>query len=382
MATNQDLIDIYKQEFENKSWFADTSQLKLIEELSFYKEVIEIKFGCNKTLLQKISYAIKSLSHAFCGIYIWGGVGRGKTILLDLFFQSLEIDKKLSIHFHEFMLDFHKELNTLQQQNLSTRRSEDYIEQIATKIARNYKVLCLDELQINNIADAMVVERIFKQLIKCGVFIFFTSNRKPQDLFKDGLQRERFEPFIFLIHNKLLTFNLDSLMDYRLTKLANSKQTYLSPLNPQNNKLLEEIIIDLTGHKNFYSENIFIDHNHYFTVHKACNKIAVFGFNELCELPLGAIEYIAICKNFNTVVIKDIPKLTVENHNEALRFITLIDCMYEHHTRLICSAAVKPQDIYRIGRNQFEFTRTISRLLEMQSAEYIMKMTEAQEKVA
>jgi cell division protein ZapE len=306
------------------------------------------------------------------GVYIWGDVGRGKSMILGLFYDNLEVNSKLNTHFHEFMLDFHKKLNGLRNE-ASNADGDDFIVKLASQFGKKVLVLCLDELQINNIVDAMIVSRLFKGLLANGTYVFFTSNREPDDLFKDGLQRDRFIPFIDLIKSELEVYNLNNFCDYRLMKLYNLEQSYFYPLNEENNQNLAKVLYEITGRSNLESREVFVDSNHTLMVHKCYGNVAEFTFNELCEIPLGAIDYIALCKNFNTIVIKNIPILSADKHNEALRFITLIDCMYEHHTKLLCTAADKPEQLYKLGENQFEFRRTASRLIEMQTTEYFYR---------
>lgn len=306
-------------------------------------------------------------------MYIWGDVGRGKSMILDLFFSSIPFDEKLKIHFHKFILDFHKKLNALRAN--SKGKSSDYITQIAKELSERYKVICLDELQINNIVDAMVVGRLFESLLHNGCYIFFTSNRHPSELFKDGLQRERFLPFIHLIEDKLDVFELNNYEDYRLRGLSNIQKHYYCPLGSRTSKKIDDIIFKLTGHTNNFKEvEIFSDKQKPIRLHNTYGTLAVFSFKELCEVPLGAIDYMAICKHFNTIIVKNIPKLNKDNHNEVLRFITFIDCVYETKTTLICSAAAEPEKLYNSGKNAFEFKRTISRLNEISSTKYLAKI--------
>jgi cell division protein ZapE len=223
---------------------------------------------------------------------------------------------------------------------------------------------------VNNIVDAMIVGRLFKVLVEKGVFLVFTSNRAPQELFKDGLQRERFLPFIELIETRLFIYHLNSFQDYRLSKVPSLDKFYFHPLNEEAKLGLKQVIEMITGGKNLRAKNIFINKDRSLRVDRSYGRVAIFTFNELCQQPLGAMDYIAIAKNFDTLVIENVPKLNADNHNEALRFITLIDCLYEHSTRLILSAEVEVEKLYEGARNRFEFDRTISRLKEMQSIEY------------
>jgi cell division protein ZapE len=368
------LEKLYSQFCKENSFEPDISQQKLVSRLSSYQQIIELSGDKKPKILKKISVAINNKNNDLRkGIYIWGDVGRGKSMILDFFYDNLKVNSKLSIHFHEFMLDFHKKLDALRS-DVSNEDKKDHVTQLAADIGKKVIVICLDELQINNIADAMIVSRLFRSLLTKGTYLFFTSNREPEELFKDGLQRERFLPFIDLIKSDLEVFNLNNFCDYRLMKLYNLEQSYFYPLNEKNDQKLTGVVTEITGRSNLENREIFIDVNHSIMVHKCYGNVAEFTFNELCEVPLGAVDYIALCKNFNTFVIRNIPILNADKHNEALRFITLIDCMYEHHTKLLCTAADKPEKLYELGRNQFEFKRTASRLNEMQTSEYFSRL--------
>lgn len=367
------LEKIYLQLSETQSFETDSSQRELIRKLESYKNAIEgqKEKGVIARLIERLYISKPKLRHF--GVYIWGGVGRGKTMLMELFYNNLQHQKKIKIHFHEMMISIHKQLDEMRCRYKYSHRSPDYINELAKELASKYKVLCLDELQINNIADAMVVGRLFKALFEQEVFVFFTSNRPPDELFKDGLQREHFLPFIDLINNKLDVFQLNNFCDYRLSNVFKIKQNYITPLNKDTEEKINEIIFELTGRGELLSREIQIDQNRSISVMHCYGNVAVFTFKELCEIPLGAIDYLALCNNFNTLIIKNIPLLTPDHHNEILRFITLVDCMYEKKTRLICSATNTPEMLYEGGKNQFEFQRTISRLKEMQTQEYFHK---------
>lgn len=345
---------------------ADPSQVELVALLEKYRaEIEEKKRGGLSSLLRLKASSLRA------GVYVWGDVGRGKSMLLNIFFGALTTPKKLYKHFHEFMIGIHKELHSQQKQNESGLKKKDFIIKIADELAEKYHVIYLDELQINNIADAMLVGRLFKALQERGVYVFFSSNFYPDELFKDGLQRERFLPFIELVNANFDVFNLNNYRDYRLDKLSQIVSVYLFPLSHAGDAELARIINDLTGSKMLRAKVINIDDNRSITAHHSYGNIAVFSFGELCEIPLGAVDYLALCQTFSTIIIKNIPKLSEDRYNEALRFITLIDCMYNSRTKLICTAEVQAEKLYEHGKCAFEFKRTISRLIEMQSAEYL-----------
>lgn len=365
-----ELKQLYLNLSETKLFEADPSQLELIKKLGRYKIALE-RQKKKARICKIIERFYKSKAHhKSLGIYIWGDVGRGKTMIMDLFYNNLNIQEKTKVHFYEFMISVHKQLDEMRLKHKHTYKNYDYIKELSANIAARYKVLCIDELQINNIADAMIVGRLFKALLTNHVLIFFTSNRPPEDLFKDGLQRDHFLPFIELVNDKLEVYQLNNFCDYRLSNLLHIKQSYLTPLGKETDQEIDNIIFELTGRRTLLPREVTVDQNKLLTVMQSYGNIAVFTFKELCEIPLGAIDYLALCNTFNTLIIKNIPYLTADHHNEALRFITLIDCLYEKRTRLICSAMNLPEKLYEGGKNQFEFQRTISRLKEMQTKEY------------
>ncbi|KIE05491.1 AFG1-like ATPase [Candidatus Jidaibacter acanthamoeba] len=364
------LKELYSNFIKNKGLENDPGQFELVNILDQYKPSLETR---NQPLIKRIfSKGSPNKEEKKKGIYIYGDVGRGKSMIMDLFYNSLNLKNKQRIHFHQFMLDFHNALHKYREEIQSISNSDDQVIMLAKQIAKKATVICLDELQVNNIADAMIVDRLFTAIIGEGTFIVITSNRHPEELFKDGLQRERFVPFIDLIKQNFLIFHLNNFKDYRLDKLTCLDKLFFSPLNQETKDRINEIIGTITGNKKLERKELFIEDNKILKLERTYGNIAVFTFNELCLMPLGAIDYFKIAQNFNTLVIEDIPELTNDNHNEALRFITLIDCLYENHTRLICSAANPIEKMYNGTRNRFEFGRTISRLTEMQSAEYMM----------
>ncbi|MDF3048196.1 MAG: AFG1-like ATPase [Candidatus Midichloriaceae bacterium] len=355
----------YEELLKDKKINFDQCQRSLLDKLEEYLEVIdnENNSTCAK-LLALIGFDKKNSSKSL-GMYIWGGVGRGKSLMLNLFYDKLSIKAKKRAHFHEFMIATHNHLEELRR----NPKIKDPVKHYAKWLARRYKVIILDELQVNNIADAMIVSRLFTILLNLKVFIFIASNRIPVDLFKDGLQRERFLPFIDTIRNKLEVFNLDNLIDYRLQSLK-FKGTFFTPINPENEATVQKIIQELTGGSSLHEQIIKVQDNRTITAFHSYGHMAVFSFNELCEVALGVLDYLALCSQFNLVVIKNIKRLTPDHHNELLRFITLIDCLYEKKIKIICLSECSIDEIYEYGIHAFEFKRTISRLKEMNSKEY------------
>ena len=306
------------------------------------------------------------------GVYMWGGVGRGKSMLMDLAFQNIVVEPKRRVHFHEFMIEVHERLRAER-----TKESGDPIPPVAQALAAEARLLAFDEMVINNSADAMILSRLFAQLLEAGVTVITTSNRPPQDLYKGGLNRELFLPFIDLIESRLDVVPLNGPTDYRLHRLGGMATWYV-PNGPQATGALSEAFFRLTDYPpedraNVPSEEIPIQGGRTLHVPKSLKGVAVFSFKRLCGEPRGAPDYLAIARRYHTVIIVGIPKLGPEKRNEAARFVTLIDALYEQKVKLLAAADAVPQSLYTRGDGAFEFERTASRLIEMQSEEYLAR---------
>jgi len=315
------------------------------------------------------------------GLYLWGGVGRGKSMLMDLFYEHAPIKAKRRVHFHEFMAEVHDAIAAFRKMDASDRieygapvGADDPIPPVARKIAVDATLLCFDEMQVSDVATAGILGRLFTELMDRGVVVVTTSNRPPVDLYKDGINRSIILPFIALIEEKLRILELDGPTDYRLDRMA-GLESYYVPNGPDATEALSSVFFRLTDHDvndrdTVPTETVTVKGREIF-VPKALRGVAVFSFKRLCANPLGAEDYLAIARRYHTLIIVGVPKLGPENRNEAMRFINLIDALYEQKVKLFMAADALPQELYEEGSGRFEFDRTISRLMEMQSADYL-----------
>jgi cell division protein ZapE len=288
-------------------------------------------------------------------------------MLMDLFFSAAPVAAKRRVHFHEFMRDVHAALHRRRQED--GRRDSDPLPLLAREIAKSAWLLCFDELQVTDIADAMILGRLFEALFAQGVVMVMTSNRPPDDLYKDGLQRERFLPFIAHLKRYLDLLALDSQGDYRLGR-KKGLQVYYTPLGADSEGRLAAGFDRLTGGTPPLPVTVDLM-GRSLTVPKSAEGVAWFTFAELCQRPLGAADYLKLATLFHTIMMSAVPILSPENRDAAKRFVTLIDALYEHKTTFLCSAAAPPQSLYAQGDGSFEFQRTVSRLMEMQSRDYL-----------
>ncbi|HEX2762340.1 MAG TPA: cell division protein ZapE [Allosphingosinicella sp.] len=304
------------------------------------------------------------------GVYLWGGVGRGKSMLMDLAFAAIEAGPKRRVHFHEFMLEVHERLRAERE-----KEESDPIPPVARAIAANARLLAFDEMVINNSADAMILSRLFSQLLDEGVTVVTTSNRPPRDLYLGGLNRELFLPFIDLIERELDVVALNGPTDYRRERLGGFPTWYV-PNGPEATQALSAAFFRLTDYppedrENVPSSDIPVSGGRMLHVPKCLKGVAVFSFKRLCDEPRGAADYLAVARRFHSVIIVGIPLMGPEKRNEAARFMTLIDALYEHRVKLLAAADGPPEGLYPAGDGAFEFQRTASRLIEMQSEAYL-----------
>jgi cell division protein ZapE len=304
------------------------------------------------------------------GVYLWGGVGRGKSMLMDLAFAAIAEPRKRRVHFHEFMLEVHERLRLER-----LKEQGDPIPPLAKAIAAESRLLAFDEMVINNSADAMILSRLFSHLLAEGVTVVATSNRPPRDLYLGGLNRELFLPFIDLVERELDVVPLNGPTDYRLERLGGMPTWYV-PNGPQATAALSEAFFRLTdfaveNREKVPSEDIPVPGGRILHVPKSLKGVAVFSFRRLCGEARGAADYLAIARRYHTMILVGVPVMGPENRNEAARFVTLVDELYEHKVKLLAAADAEPAALYKAGDGAFEFQRTVSRLEEMRSAEYL-----------
>lgn len=304
------------------------------------------------------------------GLYIWGGVGRGKSMAMDLFFAASTVSPKRRVHFHEFMAEVHGAIHARRQAG-----DADPLISVAHTIASGARLLCFDEMQVKDIADAAIVSRLFTALMDKGVTVVTTSNRPPHDLYKDGLNRHLFLPFIALIEARLDVVTLDGPTDYRLARLSGTRMWHV-PNGPEASAAMSAAFFRMTDYPpedraHVPTAELPLPGGRTLHVPKSLKGVAVFSFARLCRQPLGAADYLAIARHYHTVFIVGIPVMGPENRNEAIRFIHLIDALYEQKVKLVAAADAEPAQLYVAGDSSFEFERTASRLIEMQSEHYL-----------
>ena len=324
-------------------------------------------------LVVHVDYDRKSAAHKLLlsppekcqSLYIFGDVGRGKSMLMALFYEACPIEQKRRVHFNMFMLEVHAFIYEWRRQNHT-----DAIIALAKKIRAEALLLCVDEFHVTDIADAMILERLFSKLFDSGLLVVMTSNRHPDDLYLGGLQREQFLIFTKLLQRESKIIGLDAKEDYRLKHLHALETTYYFPLDKHADEFIQQSYNEFTNFAAMQAGVLQV-------LGRKVNLSAVHGdivltsFDELCVQPLGPADYTEIAREFSTVILAGLPKLSAEKRNEAKRFITLIDALYEHKVKLICTAEVAAQELYSEGDGAFEFRRTASRLIEMQSEGYL-----------
>jgi cell division protein ZapE len=369
-----DLCELYNQQLSGRGFRPDRLQAAVVDRLNDLRRRLIAARKADSSLVRRWFGALggKSATEPVRGIYLWGGVGRGKTWMMDLFYQSLPFPQRRRRHFHRFMHDVHAELKTLQQR-------EAPLDVVADRIAQEARVLCFDELFVADIADAMILGGLFAALFKRGVTLVATSNVQPRNLYEDGLQRQRFLPTIDLLEQHLDVIAVDGATDYRLRRLTQAG-TYLPSGAPDTERRLKELFDELADDagtddivQSLDPANSIEIEGRRIPVIRERGGVVWFEFMALCSGPRSQEDYIEIARDYQSVIVSDVPVFDSLHEDEARRFIALIDELYDRNVNLIVSAAAPPIDLYRGERVGFQFERTASRLIEMQSEEYLAR---------
>ncbi|HTU65986.1 MAG TPA: cell division protein ZapE [Steroidobacteraceae bacterium] len=353
---------LYSKEIAKRGFTADAAQLAAIKQLERLRA--ELAEAAAAPLGKRLLRGLTSHDTAPKGVYLWGGVGRGKTWLMDLFFASLSLAGKRRTHFYRFMQEVQADLKRL-------KGMQSPLDGVADKIAKKSRVICFDELFVSDIADAMILANLFAALLKRGVALVFTSNVKPKDLYKNGLQRERFLPTITLLEKNCDVIAVDGGVDYRLRQLT-AAPIYLASGAAGTPKKLGELFDDLSD-EDVETDGTITVNGRKIRVVRESENVIWFEFAALCEGPRSPADYVAIASEYQSVLIANVPVFGVDADNAARRFISVIDEFYDRGVNVIVSAAAAPAELYQGEKLKFEFQRTASRLTEMQSQEYLAR---------
>jgi len=358
-------LERYRALRDAEQIFVDPAQRQAVDELERLHHTLDGYRPARGGGLASLFGLGRRAPEAPKGLYIHGPVGRGKSMLTDLFFETAPVERKRRVHFHAFMLEVQKRLTELRKRD----KQQDPLMRVAAEIADESWLLCFDEFHVVNIADAMILGRLFQAFFDNGVVIVATSNVAPEDLYKGGLQRDRFMPFIALILEKLDVLDIGEGRDFRLDRLK-GETVWHTPLGPEATAQLDKAFATLTDNATPYPEQIELQ-GRKLLAERTARGIARFTFDELCRKPRGAADYLAIASVFHTVMIDDIPRLEAKERDAAKRFVVLVDSLYEHKVNLFATADAEPGDLYTQGDTAFEFERTVSRLMEMQAEDYL-----------
>jgi len=352
--------EAYEDSLSREGHVEDTAQLDIVDRLERLQQQLESP-GTEKGGLRRL-FLRSTAETAARGLYIWGGVGRGKTFLMDLFYESLTIDARKRIHFHRMMHEVHGRLKKLGE-------VEDPLDKVADDIARDTRILCFDEFFVSDIGDAMILGRLLDGLFRRGVTLVATSNSHPHDLYKDGLQRERFLPAIEQLKTHTDVINMDGGTDYRL-RLLRKAGTYLYP-NDTHAAATLDYFFDESASSQIRTDQALDINGRDVRARKCAKGIAWFDFEDICDGPRSQADYIEIARWYPAVIVAGVPRFDSTLENQARRFIALVDEFYDRRVKLILSADLEVHSLYAGERLRFEFDRTVSRLVEMQSTEYL-----------
>ena len=357
-----DIRKAYEDSLSREGHVRDSAQLDVIERLEDLQQRIQAHKPTRRGLFDLLPLNRQPVPSGVKGLYIWGGVGRGKTFLMDLFFDSLRIEKKKRIHFHRMMHDVHARLMALGD-------IEDPLDTVADSIASETQVLCFDEFFVSDIADAMILGRLLDGLFRRGVTLVATSNSRPEDLYREGLQRQRFLPAIDLIKVNTDVIHMDSGTDYRL-RLLQKAGTFLTPDDEKARQKLS-FFFDESATSQIRTDRELEINGRSILARKCAKGIAWFDFAALCDGPRSQSDYIELARWYPSVIVSGVPVLDPMREDQARRFIALVDEFYDRRVKLILSAETRAESLYTGNRLAFEFNRTVSRLIEMQSSEYL-----------
>lgn len=359
-------LERYQADLKRPDFFHDPAQENAVRHLQrLYDDLVSGQQASGGGLFGKL-LGRKKPQGPVKGIYFWGGVGRGKTYLVDTFFDALPFEQKMRTHFHRFMKRVHEEMKTL-------KGEKNPLTIIGKRFAEEARVICFDEFFVSDITDAMILATLLEELFKNGVSLVATSNIVPDGLYKDGLQRARFLPAIALLKEHTEIVNVDSGIDYRLRALEQA-ELYHFPLDAEAQLSLERSFKSLlTEHCTVKEGEVLLIENREIRAVKTANDVAWFEFRELCDGPRSQNDYIELGKIFGAVLLANVEQMSVTKDDMARRFINLVDEFYDRNVKLILSAEVELKDLYAGGRLEFEFQRTLSRLLEMQSHEFLAR---------
>ena len=350
---SQDVVTIYQQNLQRRGFVQDSSQWRAVERLQQLYEEWSAYKKRRDTALKRL--LVKPPLPK--GVYLWGPVGRGKSFLMDAFYLCVPLVRKRRVHFHHFMRETHRELDEL-------KGTEDPIAELAARTARRYRLICFDEFHVSDIADAMILGRFLEKVMDLGVEFVMTSNYHPDQLYAGGLQRERFLPAIELIKSRLDVVGVDSGTDYRRLKMERVQVYHVGADDEPLSKIFEEL-------KDVEEERQPLDvEGRTIAYRKRAGGLVWFDFQALCGGPRSYADYVDLAKRFHTVMISGVPRLSPKNADAARRFTWLVDILYDERVKLVASAEAPPEELFVAGENSADFQRTVSRLHEMQSAEY------------
>lgn len=356
----------YQQDLNKPEFEFDPAQQLAVDKLQQLYEALLSQPEATPSIWVRAGLRKAEPKTPVTGLYFWGGVGRGKTYLVDTFFECLPFQQKLRMHFHRFMHRVHNELKQLRQQ---TSRQQDPLVIIGKKIAKETRILCFDEFVVNDVADAVILAKLMKVLFAEGVTLVATSNVEPKELYKGGLQRDLFLPAIDLVYQHTNVINIDSGIDYRL-RFLDQAETYFTPINKTAEQGLQHNFTHLAPDTGIEQATIEIEGRNLTSIKRA-DGVIWFDFAELCDGPRSQNDYIELARCFHSILLSNVPILNRLKEDQARRFINLVDVLYDHNVKLILSADAPAEQIYQGTRVAFEFKRTISRLNEMQSHEYL-----------